>query len=36
VSTTYKHDKIGVVDKVRTTHSLWGRLGTIGFMVKAR
>ena len=35
VSTTYKHDKIGVTDKARTTHSLWGRLGTIGFMVKA-
>jgi predicted O-methyltransferase YrrM len=34
VSTTYKHDKIGVTDKVRTTHSVWGRLGTIGFMVK--
>src|SRR6516165_2966109 len=35
VSTTYKHDKIGVVDKARTTHSLWARLGTIGFMVKS-
>jgi predicted O-methyltransferase YrrM len=35
VSTTYKHDKIGVTDKARTTHSVWGRLGTIGFMVKA-
>jgi predicted O-methyltransferase YrrM len=34
VSTTYKHDKIGVTDKARTTHSEWGRLGTIGFMVK--
>jgi predicted O-methyltransferase YrrM len=36
VSTTYKHDKIGVTDRERTTHSLWGRLGTIGFMVKSR
>jgi predicted O-methyltransferase YrrM len=35
VSTTYKHDKIGVTDKARTTHSVWGRLGTIGFMVKS-
>ena len=30
VSTTYKHDKIGVTDKARTTHSLWAPLGTIG------
>jgi predicted O-methyltransferase YrrM len=36
VSTTYKHDRIGVTDKTRTTHSLWARLGTIGFMVKSR
>jgi predicted O-methyltransferase YrrM len=36
VSTTYKHNKIGVTDKARTAHSLWGRLGTIGFMVKSR
>ena len=35
VSTTYKHDKIGVTDKGRTTHTVWGRLGTVGFMVKA-
>jgi predicted O-methyltransferase YrrM len=35
VSTTYKHDKIGVIDKARTTHSVWGRFGTIGFMVKS-
>jgi predicted O-methyltransferase YrrM len=35
VSTTYKHDKIGVTDKARTTHTVWGRLGTVGFMVKA-
>ena len=35
VSSTYKHDKIGVIDKSRTTHSVWGRLGTIGFMVKS-
>jgi predicted O-methyltransferase YrrM len=34
VSTTYKHNRIGVTDTVRTTHSVWGRLGTIGFMVK--
>jgi predicted O-methyltransferase YrrM len=34
VSTTYQHDKIGVTDWARTTHSVWGRLGTIGFMVK--
>jgi predicted O-methyltransferase YrrM len=35
VSTTYKHDKIGVTDTGRTTHRVWGRLGTIGFMVKS-
>jgi predicted O-methyltransferase YrrM len=35
VSTTYKHDKIGVTDTARTTHSVWGRFGTIGFMVKS-
>ena len=35
VSTTYKHDKIGVTDRARTTHSVWGRLGTIGFMIKS-
>jgi predicted O-methyltransferase YrrM len=35
VSTTYKHDRIGVTDKTRTMHSLWARLGTIGFMVKS-
>lgn len=35
VSSTYKHDKIGVIDKSRTTHSDWGRVGTIGFMVKS-
>ena len=35
VSSTYKHDKIGVTDKAQTTHSVWGRLGTIGFMVKS-
>ncbi len=35
VSTTYKHDKIGVTDKAGTTHTVWGRLGTVGFMVKA-
>jgi predicted O-methyltransferase YrrM len=35
VSSTYKHDKIGVTDKVQTTHTVWGRLGTIGFMVKS-
>jgi predicted O-methyltransferase YrrM len=35
VSTTYRHDKIGVTDKARTTHSLWARLGTIGFVVKS-
>jgi len=35
VSTTYKHDKIGVTDKARTTHSLWACLGKIAFMVKA-
>ena len=35
VSTTYRHDKIGVTDKSRTTHTAWGRLGTIGFMVKS-
>jgi predicted O-methyltransferase YrrM len=35
VSTTYRHDKIGVTDKSRTTHTVWGRLGTIGFMVKS-
>ena len=34
-SSTYKHDKIGVTDKAQTTHSVWGRLGTIGFMVKS-
>jgi predicted O-methyltransferase YrrM len=35
VSTTYKHDRIGVTDQARTTHTVWGRLGTIGFMVKS-
>jgi predicted O-methyltransferase YrrM len=35
VSTTYRHDKIGVTDKSRTTHTVWGRLGTVGFMVKS-
>jgi predicted O-methyltransferase YrrM len=35
VSTTYKHDRSGVTDKTRTMHSLWARLGTIGFMVKS-
>jgi predicted O-methyltransferase YrrM len=35
VSTTYKHDRIGVTDPARTTHKVWGRLGTIGFMVKS-
>ena len=35
VSSTYKHDKIGVTDKAQTTHSVWGQLGTIGFMVKS-
>jgi predicted O-methyltransferase YrrM len=35
VSSTYEHDKIGVTDKVQTTHTVWGRLGTIGFMVKS-
>lgn len=35
VSTTYWHDKIGVTDKSRTTHTVWGRLGTVGFMVKS-
>ena len=35
VSSTYKHDKIGVTDKAQTTHSVWGRLGTVGFMVKS-
>jgi len=35
VSTTYKHDRIGVTDPRRTAHSVWGRLGTIGFMVKS-
>ena len=35
VSGTYKHNKIGVTDFSRTEHTVWGRLGTIGFMVKA-
>jgi predicted O-methyltransferase YrrM len=35
VSATYRHDKIGVTDKSRTTHTVWGRLGTVGFMVKS-
>jgi predicted O-methyltransferase YrrM len=35
VSKTYKHNKIGATDVARTTHSVWARLGTIGFMVKA-
>jgi predicted O-methyltransferase YrrM len=35
VSRTYRHDKIGITDRTRTTHSLWARLGTIGFMVKS-
>ncbi|MBV8376818.1 MAG: class I SAM-dependent methyltransferase [Verrucomicrobia bacterium] len=35
VSSTYRHDKIGVTDWARTTHRVWGRLGTIGFIVKA-
>ena len=34
-STTYKHNRIGVTDPARTTHRVWGRLGTIGFMVKS-
>jgi predicted O-methyltransferase YrrM len=34
VSKTYKHNKIGATDVARTTHSVWARLGTIGFMVK--
>jgi predicted O-methyltransferase YrrM len=35
VSGTYKHNKIGVTDFSRTAHTVWGRLGTIGFIVKA-
>jgi predicted O-methyltransferase YrrM len=35
VSKTYRHDKIGATDVARTTHRVWARLGTIGFMVKA-
>lgn len=32
---TYHHDKIGQTDAQRTSHSYWGRLGNLGFIVKA-
>jgi predicted O-methyltransferase YrrM len=34
VSKTYKHDKIGQTDPMRTTHYEWGRLGKVGFIIK--
>jgi predicted O-methyltransferase YrrM len=35
VSKTYRHNNIGATDVHRTTHTVWARMGTIGFMVKA-
>jgi predicted O-methyltransferase YrrM len=35
VSRTYRHDKIGQTDIEKTMHTSWGRIGNIGFMVKA-
>lgn len=34
VTETYVHDRQGQTDKARTSHELWGRLGSLGYMVK--
>ncbi len=36
LTNTYKHDRIGQSDPTATEHSLWGRIGNLGFIIKGK